>query len=160
MNNRSHRAEIPHCLLLMLISMLMAGAVLADSVDTSDDALPPTEEEVKNIPKSDAADDNKNAEDSKPETAAKTVLRVTVYQKSEEDKPIENARVMVTYDEITEFERKTDKAGVAVLPNLPYGQADIDVTSSGMLSGREVLLLDKPETTLTFHLKLRPIAKE
>lgn len=156
MNNSGCQAGIFRCLLLMLISMLVAGSVLADSVDVPGDVLPVIEDSSEN-----GASDDEVTEDLKPEEVTKTaVLRVKVYQKSEDDKPIKDAEVKVIYDEMNEFKETTNKAGVAVLLNLPYGKADINVISSGMLLGREEVLLDEPEKTRTFHLEPYPMAKE
>jgi len=87
------------------------------------------------------------------------VLRVIVVQKGENNQPIKDARVIVTYDNTKEFGRKTDSAGVALLTDLPYGKVDVDVTSSGRHSDGRALVLEKPDETLTFILKHRDLAK-
>lgn len=83
------------------------------------------------------------------------ILQVQVVQKGEGDQPIKNARVIITYEDATEYERKTDASGKAMLTGLPYGKVDVDVTSSGRQSDGGTLVLDEPKETLTFHLKPR-----
>ena len=45
-----------------------------------------------------------------------TVLKVVVIQIGEETLPIKDARVIITYGDATEFERKTDSSGSVSLP--------------------------------------------
>lgn len=90
--------------------------------------------------------------DKKLKTA---ILHVKVTQQGEGGLPIKDARVIITYDDATEYERKTDASGKAMLTGLPYGKVDVDVTSSGRQSDGGSLVLDEPKETLTFHLKPR-----
>ncbi|WP_455208355.1 hypothetical protein [Kaarinaea lacus] len=88
------------------------------------------------------------------------VLRVNVLQLGEDNQPIMDARVIVTYDNGKEYEYKTNEAGVALLSGLPYGKVDVDVTSSGRQSDGGTLVLDEPEEALIFHLKPRALVEE
>ena len=86
-----------------------------------------------------------------------TEFIVTVIR-SEDGQPIKNARVIVTYSNFKEYERRTDGAGSARLTSLPYGKVDVVVTSSGRQSDGSTLVLDEPKEILTFHLKPRAIS--
>ena len=88
------------------------------------------------------------------------VLRVNVMQLGEDNQPIMDARVIVTYDNGKEYEYKTNEAGVALLSGLPYGKVDVDVTSSGRQSDGGTMVLDEPEEALIFHLKPRALVEE
>lgn len=100
-----------------------------------------------------AEDSDKNLSTDKKKNT--TVLKVVVIQIGEGKVPIKDARVIITYGDATEFERKTDASGMAMLTGLPYGKVDVDVTSSGRQSDGGSLLLDAPSKTLTFYLKPR-----
>lgn len=160
-----------HCLLFIILST--GSSVIAQEAETTtgDSASPETMTEAslkKNEINVDTIEDGETeAEvveevvmDARSEEVQKTaVLRVIVVQMGEDNQPIKDARVIVTYNNAKEFGRKTDSAGVALLTDLPYGKVDVDVTSSGRHSDGRALVLEKPEETLTFILKHRDLAK-
>lgn len=160
-----------HCLLFIILST--GSSVIAQEAETTtgDSASPETmtEASLKNneINVDTIEDGETEAEvveevvmDARSEEVQKTaVLRVIVVQMGEDNQPIKDARVIVTYNNAKEFGRKTDSAGVALLTDLPYGKVDVDVTSSGRHSDGRALVLEKPEETLTFILKHRDLAK-
>ena len=170
MNHKWHQS-LGYCLLCL--TLMNGNSVDAQEVETTTiDTAPPktmTEESSKNNEtKADTvkSDETKAVvieevvKDTKQEEEKKTaILRVNVMQFGGDNLPIKDARVIVTYDNAKDFERKTDEAGVALLNDLPYGRVDVDVTSSGRRSGGGALVLEKPEETLTFHLEPRSMAE-
>ena len=169
MNQRWYQ-PMRHCLLCIILST--GSSVIAQEAETTGDSVSTetmTEASLKNNETN--PDTIKDGEmktevveeavmDTGSDEVQKTaVLRVIVVQKGENNQPIKDARVIVTYDNTKEFGRKTDSAGVALLTDLPYGKVDVDVTSSGRHSDGRALVLEKPDETLTFILKHRDLAK-
>lgn len=142
------------CVVMLLLVSLFAGGVLAQPADGSAEASATSDEAAGS-----SAEGGESGTSETGEEIKTAVLRVNVSQKGDDGLPIKNARVIVTYDEETEFERKTDDAGVAELPGLPYGQADVDVTSSGMQSAGSEITVDEPEESLDFSLEPRLLAQ-
>lgn len=100
--------------------------------------------------------ENEENIDEEPEPPVDlAVLTVYVTHDAEQPTPIKQAKVIVTYANGKEFERRTNSEGIAVLSRLPYGKVDIDVIASGMKSDGETRNLNQPETTLKYTLKAR-----
>jgi len=129
---------------------------VSDSVSTdtiAEDATKQEDEAASDSAKqSETIIDKQSDSDEEKKTA---ILYVEVMQNGQVDQPIKDARVIITYEDATEYEQKTDASGKALLSGLPYGKVDVDVTSSGRQSDGGTFVLDEPNETLTFHLKPR-----
>ena len=138
------------------------NAVVGDTSKSDTDPTKPVDDSTEKKEKTSAevasedVDDDKRVEtNSHVEMLKTSVLRISVMQSGEHAVPIKNARVIVTLGDATEYERKTDEEGIVSLSELPYGKVEVDVTSSGLQSDADTLILDEPEESLVFHLKPR-----
>ncbi len=154
MNNRSSIIFILNTACLMLAVLLVPCSVIADT-----DTLPAAATEPDTLESTSASgneDSGTNEKEDKLPVFAE--LRVIVTQKGKNSTPIKGAKVLITYDDGSEHKGKTDKSGLLVLSDLPYGKVDLDVTSAGMQSEATEILLDKPQVEPPpFKLKPRPI---
>ncbi|NOY62586.1 MAG: carboxypeptidase regulatory-like domain-containing protein [Gammaproteobacteria bacterium] len=154
------------CLLLLLFSAVaLADSESAPVDETSQHDSSNSEQDKSDIKKNTESENDKQDSAGLSSTgknsADKTaVLQVNVAQKGENGRPIKGATVIVTYKSGAEYERKTDALGSAMLPGLPYGKVDVDVTSSGRKSDGGSLILDESSVTLTFQLVPRVRARE
>ncbi len=146
MNQRPSSTFI-HCYAYMLLAVLLISC--SALADTPEAAIEPSAS-GDTAPAADPV-----AEDDKLPVLAE--LHVTVTQKGDTPTQIKDAKVLITYDDGSERKGKTDKSGVVVLSDLPYGQVGVDVTSAGMQSAATEVLLDKPLVKAAFELKPRPI---
>ena len=116
------------------------------SMDTLDGINPPQKNDSENVATEEVVQST-------------SVLRVEVLQHGEDSRPIKNARVIITHENATEYERKTDSSGLAKLDGLPYGKIDVDVISSGRTSGGTSFVIDEPSETIKFELKPRLLSE-
>ena len=165
--SRSTRQAFIYSLLLCLLPMYVFAehnvsteteALASETVDTDTSTSVDDNSGNKSAEEGVALEeDNKDDLDTEKHTAT---LMVNVTKEGEDDFPIVGATVIVTYEDATEFERKTNASGKAMLTGLPYGKVDVDVISSGLQSGGGPFTLDDPEETLTFQLKPRPLSQQ
>ncbi len=168
--NRSRCQSLRNRLLFLLLSafVLVGNIVVEDTEDSTTSDAASSEKVIEDPSKkresgSDVVSDVVNEDIDKALESVKekktTALRINVMQNGGAELPLKDARVIVIHDDATEYERRTDQAGVALFPALPYGKVDVDVTSSGRESEGGNLVLDEPQEMLTFQLKIRSAAE-
>lgn len=130
-------------LFLLMITLTFYGFKLEANLSQVDDSLD-TLSQKDNIEK-------------EPDYVIKTVELTILVINKEQQNPIENAKIILTYSDNNEFERRTNNTGSATLTNLPYGAVDIDIIASGMQSYGGSIMLNESHQSLKFTLTPRRI---